>query len=57
MVEYIKCNKNAEVDDLAKAASHNTPMPDNVFFQVIEDASVKTVFPESRFINILEGKD
>jgi hypothetical protein len=32
-------------------------MPVDVFFQVLEDASVKTVSPESRVINIIEGKD
>jgi ribonuclease HI len=26
-VEYIKRNKNSEVDELAKAAAHNTPVP------------------------------
>jgi ribonuclease HI len=53
-VEYIKRNKNDEADDLAKDAAHNTPMPTVVFFQVIEDASVKTMFPEPGFINISE---
>jgi hypothetical protein len=56
-VEYIECNNNVEADDLAKAATCNTPMPVNVFFQVLEDASVKTVLPEPRLINIIEGKD
>jgi ribonuclease HI len=57
MVEYIECNKNAEADDLKKAAAHNTPMVVDVFFQVLEDASVKTVLPELRVINIIEGED
>jgi hypothetical protein len=57
MVEYIKCNKNTEADDLVKAATRNTPMPVDVFFQVLEDASVKTVLPEPRVINIIEGED
>jgi ribonuclease HI len=42
-VEYIKRNKNTKADDLAKAATRNTPMPADGFFQVIEEASVKTV--------------
>jgi hypothetical protein len=32
-VEYIERNKNTEVDDLAKAAAHNIPMPTDVFFK------------------------
>jgi hypothetical protein len=57
IVEYIECNKNAEADDLAKAAPHNTPMSADVFFLVLKDASVKTVMPEPRMINIIEGED
>jgi hypothetical protein len=56
-VEYIECNKNIEADDLAKDAARNTPMLVDVFFQVLEDASVKTTLPEPRIINIIEGED
>jgi hypothetical protein len=56
-VEYIKRNKNTKADDLAKAATRNTPMPADGFFQVIEEASVKTVMSEPRLINIIEGED
>jgi hypothetical protein len=56
-VEYIERNKNTKADDLAKAAACNTPMPTHVFFQVIEDASAKTIVPEQRLINIIEGED
>jgi hypothetical protein len=56
-VEYIECNKNAEAYDLAKTTARNTPMPTDVFFHVIEDALVKTVLPEPRIINIIEGED
>jgi hypothetical protein len=54
IVEYIEQNKNSEADDLAKAAARNTPMPPDVFYQVLEDASVKTPLPEPRLINIIE---
>jgi hypothetical protein len=57
IVEYIEQNKNSEADDLAKAAARNTPMPPDVFYQVLEDASVKTPLPESRLINIIEWED
>jgi hypothetical protein len=56
-VEYIELNKNTEADDLAKAIACNTPMPADVFFHVLEDASIKTVLPEPRVINIIEGED
>jgi hypothetical protein len=32
-------------------------MPADIFFQVLEDASVKTIPPEPRVINIIEGED
>jgi hypothetical protein len=56
-VEYIERNKNTEANDLAKAIAHNTPVPTNVFFEVIEDASVKTIVLKPRLINIIEGED
>jgi hypothetical protein len=56
-VEYIERNKNYEADELAKGVANNTPMPADVFFHVLEDASVKTVPPEPRVINIIEGED
>jgi hypothetical protein len=57
MVEHIERNKNAEAHDLAKVTACNAPMPPDVFFHVIEDASVKTVLPKPRLINIIEGED
>jgi hypothetical protein len=42
---------------IVKAPARNTPMPVDVFFQVLEDALVKIVLPEPRLINIIEGED
>jgi hypothetical protein len=42
-VEYIEQAKNAEADELVKVAGRNTPLPADVFLQVISDASIKTV--------------
>jgi hypothetical protein len=56
-IEYIEPNKNCEDDELAKAAARNTPMSADIFFQVLEDASVTTIPPEPRVINIIEGED
>jgi hypothetical protein len=56
-VEYIERNKNCEAGELAKVAAHNTPMTTDVFFQVLEDASVKTIPSDPRVINMIEGED
>jgi ribonuclease HI len=57
IVEYIEQNKNTKAGELAKAAAHNTPLLADVFFQVIEDTSVKKVEPEPKLINAIEGED
>jgi hypothetical protein len=56
-VEYIERNKNCEADELAKAAVCITQMLADVFFHVLKDASVKTIPPEPRVINIIGGED
>jgi hypothetical protein len=48
---------SSSLKDLAKAIARNTSMPANVFFQVLQDASVKTVLAEPRVINIIKGED
>jgi hypothetical protein len=42
---------------LANAAARNTLMPVDVFFHVLQDASVKTILSEPRVINIIKGED
>jgi hypothetical protein len=32
-------------------------LPPDVFFQVIEDPSIKTVEPEPRMVNVVQGED
>jgi hypothetical protein len=56
-VEYIERNKNTKVDDLSKVVAHNMPMSMDVFFLVLEDASIKTIESEPMLINIIEGED
>jgi hypothetical protein len=56
-VEYIDRNKNSEADELVKAATHNNPLPADVFSQSISDASIKTIELEPRVINIIQGED
>jgi hypothetical protein len=56
-VEYIERAKNVEPNELAKAAARNTPLPTDVFLQVISDASIKIVEPEPMIINLIQGED
>jgi hypothetical protein len=56
-VEYIDRNKNTEADEHAKVVARNTPLPADVFLQIILDALIKTIETEPRVINIIEGED
>jgi ribonuclease HI len=56
-VEYIKKSKNNEADELAKATARNIPLPIDVFFQVVSNASIKTVEMEPMVMNLIEGED
>jgi ribonuclease HI len=56
-VEYIERAKNTETDELAKTATRKAALQPDVFFQIIEDPSIKTVEPEPRMVNIIEGGD
>jgi hypothetical protein len=56
-VEYIERSRNTEFDELVKVAACNTPLLTDVFFHVMEDASVKTIESEPRLINVIEGED
>jgi hypothetical protein len=55
-VQYIEWRKNTEVDDQSKFMARNISVPADVFFQVLEDASVKTVLPEPRLVDVIEGE-
>jgi hypothetical protein len=46
-----------KADELAKATARNTPLPANVFFQVILDTFIKSVEVEPRVIKLIEGED
>jgi hypothetical protein len=53
-VEYIERSRNIETDELTKSATHNMPLPTDVFFYVMEDVLVKTIEPELRLINVIK---
>jgi hypothetical protein len=52
-VEYIERARNAKADELVKVTARNTPLPADVFLQVISNAFIKTVEPEPRVINLI----
>jgi ribonuclease HI len=56
-IEHIERTKNIEAGELAKAAARKAVLPPDVFFQVIEDPSVKIVKLEPRVVNIIQGDD
>jgi hypothetical protein len=56
-VEYIDRNKNSEANELIKVAVRNKPLLADVFLQTIIDTSIKTIEPEPRIINIIQGED
>jgi hypothetical protein len=56
-VKHIERAKNTEVDELAKATARKVVLPPDVFFQVIKVPSIKTVEPEPRMVNVMQGED
>jgi hypothetical protein len=56
-IEHIDRNKNTEDDELAKVVAHNTPLPADVFLQIISDTSIKMIEPELRIINVIQDED
>jgi hypothetical protein len=56
LVEHIDRSKNAKDDELAKMAANKIALPPDVFFQTVEDSSVKTIELEPRMVNVIKGK-
>jgi hypothetical protein len=56
-VQHIERTKNTKTDELEKTAAKKAVLPPDVFFHVIKDPSVKTIEPEPRMINIIQGED
>jgi hypothetical protein len=57
LVEHIDRSKNAKADELAKMAANKTALPPDVFFQTVEDSSIKTIELEPRMVNVIQGED
>jgi hypothetical protein len=49
----LKGQKSIEADELAKAATRKLTSQLDVFFQTIEDPSIKTIEPEPKMVNII----
>jgi hypothetical protein len=56
-VQHIEIAKNTEANELAKAAARKAALPLDVFFQIIEDPSMKIVELEPMMINVVQGED
>jgi hypothetical protein len=42
-VKNISRNDNSDIDELAKAAAQNSSLPQDVFYQILKQASIKAV--------------
>jgi hypothetical protein len=40
-----------------KGAARKIALSPDVFFQTIEDSSIKTIEPEPRMVNMIQGED
>jgi hypothetical protein len=56
-VEHMYRSKNIEAGDLAKEAARKIALPPDVFFQTLEDSSVKTIDLKPRTVNVIQGED
>jgi hypothetical protein len=56
-VEHIEGAKNTEADEMVKAVARKTTLPTDVFFQTLQDSSLKIVEPEPRIGNVIQGED
>jgi hypothetical protein len=56
-VEDIDINKNTKADELVKVVARNTPLPADIFLQIISDVSLKMIEPEPRIINVIQDEE
>jgi ribonuclease HI len=55
LVQHIPRDDNNEADKLAKAAARNQEMPPDVFFEIINEPSIKETKP--KIVNVVETPD
>jgi hypothetical protein len=56
-VKHIDRNKNTEANEMVEVVPRKTLLPPDVFFQMIEYSTVKTIEPEPRMVHGIQGKD
>jgi hypothetical protein len=56
IVKNISRNDNSDADELAKAATQNSSLPQDVFYQILKQASIKAVQATPREIHIIQVK-
>jgi hypothetical protein len=56
-VKNISRNDNSNADELAKAATQNTSFPQDVFYQILKQASIKAVQATPREVHIIQSED
>jgi hypothetical protein len=57
LVEHIDRSKNAKAVELAKATTRKIALAPGIFFQRVDDASVKTIESEPRMENVIHIED
>jgi hypothetical protein len=56
-VKNISRNDNSDADELAKAAAQNTSLPQDIFYQILKQASIKAVQATPREVHIIQSED
>jgi ribonuclease HI len=56
-VKNISRNNNSDADELAKGAAENTGLPQDVFYQILKQASIKAVQATPREVHIIQSED
>jgi hypothetical protein len=56
-VKNISRNNNSDADELAKAAGQNSSLPQDVFYQILKQASIKAVQATPREVHIIQSED
>jgi hypothetical protein len=56
-VKNISRNDNSDAYELAKAAAQNSSLPQDVFYQILKQASVKAVQATPRKVHIIQSED
>jgi hypothetical protein len=56
-VKNITRNDNLDADELAKAAAQNANLPQDVFYQILNQASIKEIQVTLREVHIIQSED